>query len=159
MCCACGLYKYKSFRECLWNFGKTIISKLYNCATTESHRNKKENKHLKKEVANKKAQIRENISDLQLMSQLEKSLADTNQRKSLPNLTRSVQIEETSLKPQLEMDHLGAHGGTQWHQLSVIKEPVTDTDDLHLLGEGGGKNWTQLKRLGKPVVHQKRGPE
>ena len=118
---------------------------------------------MKKEVANKKAQIRENINDLQLMSQLEKSLADTNQRKSLPNLTRSVQIEETSLTPQLEMEHLGAHGGTQWHQLSVIKEPVADADDLHQLGEGGGRDWTQLKRLGKPVVHsvlhQKRRPE
>jgi hypothetical protein len=30
LCCACGLYKYKTFRECLWNFGKTTISKLYN---------------------------------------------------------------------------------------------------------------------------------
>ena len=159
MVCVCALYKYKSFRMALWNFGKTIISKLYNCATTENHRNMKENKHLKKEVANKKAQIRENISDLQLISQLEKSLEDNNQRKSLPNLTKSVQIEETSLRPQLELDHLGAHGGTEWHQLSVIKEPLTDTKDLHMIGENTGRDWTQLRRLGQPVLHPKRRPE
>ena len=140
-----------------------MVSKIYNCATTKSHRTKRENKLLKKEMASQKQKIRENISDLQLMSQLEKSLANTTQRSSLPNISHSVQIENNSMKPQIEMEHLGAHGGTQWHQLSVIEEPVTDVADHHQLGEGGGKDWKQLKRLGKPVVHsvmhQKRRPE
>jgi hypothetical protein len=159
MVCVCALYKYESFRMGLWNFGKTIISKLYNCATTENHRNMKENKNLKKEVAIKKAQIRENINDLQLISQLEKSLEDNNQRKSLPNLTKSIQMEDISLRPQLELDHLGAHGGTAWHQLSVTKEPSTDTEELHMIGENSGRDWTQLRRLGQPVLHPKRRPE
>jgi hypothetical protein len=119
----------------------------------------KENKNLKKEVAIKKAQIRENINDLQLISQLEKSLEDNNQRKSLPNLTKSIQMEDISLRPQLELDHLGAHGGTAWHQLSVTKEPSTDTEELHMIGENSGRDWTQLRRLGQPVLHPKRRPE
>ena len=143
--------------------GAKTVSKIYNCATTESHRTKKENKVLKKEIADQKAKIRENINDLNLMSQLEKSLANTTQRSSLPNISRSVQFEGSSMTPQIEMDHLGAHGGTQWHQLSVIKEPVTGVADLHQLEEGGGRDWKQLKRLSKPVVHsvmhQKRRPE
>ena len=67
------------------------------------------------------------------------------------------------MTPQIELDHLGAHGGTQWNQLSVIEEPVTGVDDLRQLGEGGGRDWRELKRLGKPVVHSvihhKRRPE
>ena len=114
-------------------------------------------------MAEQKAKIRENINDLNLMSQLEKSLANNAQRSSLPNISRSVQFEGSSMTPQIELDHLGAHGGTQWNQLSVIEEPVTGVDDLRQLREGGGRDWRELKRLGKPVVHSvihhKRRPE
>jgi hypothetical protein len=157
--CGCALYKFEKFRMAVWNFGKTIISKLYNCATTEHHRNMKENEKLKKEVAIKKAQIRENINDLQLISSLEKSLEGNNQRKSLPNLTKSIQMEEYPLRPQLELDHLGAHGGTAWHDIAVIKEPSADTKELNMIGENSGRDWRELRRLGQPVLHPKRRPE
>ena len=111
LCCAGCLYKFKGFRTCLWNTGVTTVSKIYNCATTKSHRTKRENKLLKKEMASQKQKIRENISDLQLMSQLEKSLANTTQRSSLPNISKSVQIENNSMKPQIEMEPLGGTGG------------------------------------------------
>ena len=68
--------------------GAKTVSKIYNCATTKSHRTEKENKVLRKGLAEQKAKIRENINDLNLMSQLEKSLANNAQRSSLPNVSR-----------------------------------------------------------------------
>ena len=157
--CGCALYKFDKFRGAIWNFGKDIIDKMYKCFTTENHRNIKENRKLKKEVAIKKAQIRENINDLQLISSLEKSLEGNNQRKSLPNLTKSIQMEEYPLRPRLELDHLGAHGGTAWHDLSVRGEPSTDTREISMIGENSGRDWRELRRLGQPVLHPKRRPE
>ena len=49
----------------------------------ENQRNVRENKKLEKEVAVKKAKIREIINDLQLIQSLEKSLEENNRQKSL----------------------------------------------------------------------------
>ena len=60
--------------------------------------------------------------------------------------------------PRLNRSFGGARR-TQWHQLSVIRELVTDTDDLHLVGEGSDRDWTQPELLWQPVKHQKRRPK
>ena len=86
------------------------------------------------------------------------------QRLSLPNISRAVQFEDSSMAPQIEFDHLGAQAGTQWNQLEhVVEEPVAGVEDHHQLGAGGGRGWRELRRLGKPVdhsvIHHKRRPE
>ena len=142
-------------------------SKIYKCLTTKKHHTEKENAILRKDLAQQKAKIRENINDLNLMTSLERSLLNNAQRLSLPNISRAVQFEESSMAPQVEFDHRGAQGvthgiqGTQWNQLEhVTEEPGIVVVDDHQLGVGGGRDWRELKRLGKPadhtVLHHKR---
>ena len=164
LCCPGCLYKHKKFRDCLWNSLTLIGSKIYTCVTTEKHRTEKENDILRKGLAEQKAKIRENINDLNLMTSLERSLLNNAQRLSLPNISRAVQFEDSSMAPQIEFDHLGAQAGTQWNQLEhVVEEPGVGVEDHHQLGAGGGRDWRELKRLGKPVdhsvIHHKRRPE
>ena len=121
--------------------------KLYLCCTTENQRTVRENKRLKKEVSVKRARIRENISDLQLMQTLEKSLEENNRQKSLLNL----HLEDMKRKHNLELDHLGASGGAAWHDLPMLREPTpADEMEVNVIGENSGRNWRDLKRLGKP---------
>ena len=97
--------------------------------TTETHRTRKENKAIKKEVNIQKDRIRENLKDLNLLNNLELQLQQ-NKRTSLPELSR------VSFNEGVEFDHGlpgGARGdahhfgnpGVQWHQL-------TSLDNLHM---------------------------
>ena len=139
--------------------GKVCWDKIYLCFTTENHRNVRENKKLKKEVAVKKARIRENINDLQLMQSLEKSLEENNRQKSLPNLTRSIQMEEMPKRHNLELDHMGARGGTGWHDVPMLREPTPDEMEIDVIGENSGRDWRDLKRLSQPILHPRKRPE
>jgi hypothetical protein len=157
--CICALYKFDKFRGAIWTMGKVCWDKIYLCFTTENHRNVRENKKLKKEVAVKKARIRENINDLQLMQSLEKSLEENNRQKSLPNLTRSIQMEEMPKRHNLELDHVGARGGTGWHDVPMLREPTPDEMEIDVIGENSGRDWRDLKRLGQPILHPRKRPE
>ena len=133
-------------------------TKLYECFTTKSQRTKKENKLLRKELAQKKDKLRQNISDIELMTNLERSLASNNQRMSLPNISRAVKFEDSNLPPQVHFDNRGPESlsnirGTQWHELEhVVEQPELDNVDEQL-GAGGGVNWRDLGHLGQQAGH------
>ena len=155
--CIAALYKCDKYRNAVWKMITMCWNKLYLCCTTENIRTVRENKRLKKEVSVKRARIRENISDLQLMQTLEKSLEENNRQKSLPNLTNSIQMEDMKRKHNLELDHLGASGGTAWHDLPMLREPTpADEMEVNVIGEDSGRNWRDLKRLGKPILHPRK---
>jgi hypothetical protein len=155
--CIAALYKCDKYRNAVWKMLTVCWNKLYLCCTTENQRTVRENKRLKKEVSVKRARIRENISDLQLMQTLEKSLEENNRQKSLPNLTNSIQMEDMKRKHNLELDHLGASGGTAWHDLPMLREPTpVDEIQIDVIGENSGRNWRDLKRIGQPILHPRK---
>ena len=51
LCCSACLYKYKGLRDCLYKTIRLMGTKIYECFTTKSHRTKKENKILRKDLA------------------------------------------------------------------------------------------------------------
>jgi hypothetical protein len=122
--------------------------------TSEKYRTIKENKLLKKGMEEQKAKIRENIHDLNLLTSLEKSSINNAQRSSLPELNQAVKYEDRSMVPQVEFSNLGAHGGTQWHQLDHVQEqPAITTVELNPIGAEGGRDWGTLQPLGQPTEH------
>ena len=139
------LWKFPSLRSCLYNNLIKFGHNLYNCVTTKTDRARKENMAIRKEVNMQKANIRENLKDLNLLNNLELQLQQ-NKRTSLPELSR------VSFNEGVEFDHGhnyglpgGAHGGAhqfgnpgvQWHQL-------TSLDSLH---EGDERRQREASRI------------
>ena len=101
----------------------------------------------------KRAKIRENISDLQMMQSLEQSIEMNNRQKSLPNL----HLEDMKRKHNLSPDHMGASGGMAWHDIPMLREPTPEDEiRVEVIGENSGRDWRELKRLGEPILHPRK---
>ena len=151
--CSAALYKCDNYRNAIWKLIMTCWNKLYECCTTQNMRTVRENAKLKKEVSVKRAKIRENISDLQMMQSLEQSIEMNNRQKSLPNL----HLEDIKRKHNLSPDHMGASGGMAWHDIPMLREPTPDDEiRVEVIGENSGRDWRELKRLGEPILHPRK---
>ena len=64
--CAASCYRCKGYRTCWKIWVESVAKRIYNCATTEGFRLKKENIKIKKEIETKKENIRQNLEDLRL---------------------------------------------------------------------------------------------